>query len=161
MFHFIRKHTVIDKATAADCFFYLHTLFCIWIDSYFYCPIYFPHLLFLHVDKWFQLFLSNILFFLFHYNTNPSPEQVFLLFYLQDSFEHLWAFMLRSTIHLTICRGRRILVIYYVKKSSWESVAIRFTGDFWSYHIAEKAIKNVSISEILHILQMGMGIPVL
>ena len=29
--------------------------------------------------------------------------------------------MLRSTIHLTTCRGRRILVIYYVKKILWLS----------------------------------------
>ena len=33
------------KSAAADCFFYLYTLFCIWIDSYFYCPIYYPHLI--------------------------------------------------------------------------------------------------------------------
>ena len=33
------------KSAAADSFFYLYTLFCIWIDSYFYCPIYYPHLI--------------------------------------------------------------------------------------------------------------------
>ena len=89
MFYFIRKHTVIDKPAAADCFFYLHTLFCIWIDSYFYCPVYFPHLI--PIYEWFQLsFMNNM--FSFYYNTIQSPEQVFLLFIykiLLIIYEHL------------------------------------------------------------------------
>ena len=40
--------------------------------------------------------------------------------------------MLRSTIHLTTCRGRRILVIYYVKKGNPPPPALSAvaTGDF-------------------------------
>ena len=89
MFYFIRKHTVIDKPAATDCFFYLHTLFCIWIDSYFYCPVYFPHLI--PIYEWFQLsFMNNM--FSFYHNTIQSPEQVFLFFIykiLLIIYEHL------------------------------------------------------------------------
>ena len=109
MFHFICKHTVIDKSAAADCFFYLYTLFCIWIDSYFYCPIYFPHL----ISTCLQMISIAISeqYVLFYYNTSHPWEQVFSFLFIK----FFWAFMLRSTIHLTTCRGRRILVIYYVK----------------------------------------------
>ena len=112
MFHFICKHTVIDKSAAADCFFYLYTLFCIWIDSYFYCPIYFPHL----ISTCLQMISIAISeqYVLFYYNTSHPWEQVFSFLFIK----FFWAFMLRSTIHLTTCRGRRILVIYYVKFSS-------------------------------------------
>ena len=109
MFHFVSKHTVIDKSAAANCFFYLYTLFCIWIDSYFYCPIYFPHL----IPTCLQMIAIAIpeQYVLFHYNTSHLQEQVFPFLFIK----FFWAFMLRSTIHLTTCRGRRILVIYYVK----------------------------------------------
>ena len=35
---------------------------------------------------------------------------------------YLWAFMLKSTIHLTTWRGRRILVIYHVKLLATDSI---------------------------------------
>ena len=61
---------------------------------------------------------------------------VFLLFHLDQllSFIAYW--------HYSICKK----VIQYA---------------FWNGSKTEKAIKNVSISEILHVLQMGMGIPAL
>ena len=37
------KHLIIKKTTAADCFLYLDNLFFIWIDPYFYCPVYLSH----------------------------------------------------------------------------------------------------------------------
>ena len=39
----IRKHPVIEETTAADCLLYLGYLFFIWIDPYFYCPVYLSH----------------------------------------------------------------------------------------------------------------------
>ena len=127
MFHFICKHTVIDKSAAANCFFYLYTLFCIWIDSYFYCPIYFPHL----ISTCLQMISIAISeqYVLFYYNTSHPWEQVFSFLFIK----FFWAFMLRSTIHLTTCRGRRILVIYYVKSVFIVALVI-FLGNgkiFW------------------------------
>ena len=81
MFHFVSKHTVIDKSAAADCFFYLYTLFCIWIDSYFYCPIYFPHL----IPTCLQMIAIAITeqYVLFHYNTSHLQEQVFPFLFIK------------------------------------------------------------------------------
>ena len=81
MFHFICKHTVIDKSAAADCFFYLYTLFCIWIDSYFYCPIYFPHL----IPTCLQMISIAIpeQYVLFYYNTSHLQEQVFPFLFIK------------------------------------------------------------------------------
>ena len=43
---------------------------------------------------------------------------------------YLWAFMLKSTIHLTTWRGRRILVIYHVKNDlDKEFDELRFAVD--------------------------------
>ena len=81
MFHFICKHTVIDKSAVANCFFYLYTLFCIWIDSYFYCPIYFPHL----IPTCLQMISIAIpeQYVLFHYNTSRLQEQVFPFLFIK------------------------------------------------------------------------------
>ena len=88
MFYFIRKHTVIDKPAAADCFFYLHTLFCIWIDSYFYCPVYFPHLIPTYKQTnsiiVFRAICSSFIIIQFHCKNKR------FLFYLQKSFGYLW-----------------------------------------------------------------------
>ena len=51
----ICKHLVIKKTTAADCFLYLDNLFFIWIDPYFYCPVYLSHPDFLYTDELFLL----------------------------------------------------------------------------------------------------------
>ena len=40
----VRKHLVIDKAAAANCFLYLNSLLFIWIDPYFYGAVLFSHL---------------------------------------------------------------------------------------------------------------------
>ena len=50
----IRKHPVIEKTTAADCLLYLGYLFFIWIDPYFYCPVYLSHPDSLYTDGLFQ-----------------------------------------------------------------------------------------------------------
>ncbi len=42
----VRKHLVIDKAAAADCFLYLNSLLFIWIDPYFYGAVHFLTLAF-------------------------------------------------------------------------------------------------------------------
>ena len=46
----ICKHLVIKKTAAADCFLYLNYLLFIWIDPYFYCPVYLSHPDFLYTD---------------------------------------------------------------------------------------------------------------
>ena len=121
MFYFIRKHTVIDKPAAADCFFYLHTLFCIWIDSYFYCPVYFPHLI--PIYEWFQLSFTNNMFS-FYYNTIQSPEQVFLLFIykiLLIIYEHLCSNL--QFISLPEEVGEFLLYIMLKNVSSYNSAS--------------------------------------
>ena len=50
----IRKHPVIKKTTAADRLLYLGYLFFIWIDPYFYCPVYLSHPDSLYTDGLFQ-----------------------------------------------------------------------------------------------------------
>ena len=50
----IRKHPVIEKTTAADRLLYLGYLFFIWIDPYFYCPVYLSHPDSLYTDGLFQ-----------------------------------------------------------------------------------------------------------
>ena len=50
----ICKHLVIDKAAAADCLLYLNSLLFIWIDPYFYCPVYLSHPDSLYTDGLFQ-----------------------------------------------------------------------------------------------------------
>ena len=50
----IRKHPVIEKTTATDCLLYLGYLFFIWIDPYFYCPVYLSHPDSLYTDGLFQ-----------------------------------------------------------------------------------------------------------
>ena len=119
------------KSAAADCFFYLYTLFCIWMDSYFYCPIYFPHLISI---CWQMISIAaSEQYVLFYYNTIPLQEQVFsflsikIFWVFMRFMGYLWAFMLKSTIHLTTWRGRRILVIYYVKSTSDSAaISVRF-----------------------------------
>ena len=94
------------KSAAADCFFYLHTLFCIWIDSYFYCPIYFPHLI--PTYEWFQSSFLNNMFSFYYYNTIPTREQAFSFSFIK----FFWAFMLRSTIHLPPIEEGEFLLCY-------------------------------------------------
>ena len=62
------------KSAAADCFFYLYTLFCIWIDSYFYCPIYFSHL----IPTCLQMISIAVSeqYVLFHYNESIKKSIV-------------------------------------------------------------------------------------
>ena len=50
----VRKHLVIDKAAAADCFLYLNALLFIWIDPYFYGAVHFSHPGFLYTAVSFQ-----------------------------------------------------------------------------------------------------------
>ena len=50
----VRKHLVIDKAAAADCFLYLNALLFIWIDPYFYGAVRFSHPGFLYTAVSFQ-----------------------------------------------------------------------------------------------------------
>ena len=50
----VRKHLVIDKAAAADCFLYLNALLFIWIDPYFYGAVHFAHPGFLYTAVLFQ-----------------------------------------------------------------------------------------------------------
>ena len=50
----IRKHPVIEKAAAADCFLYLNALLFIWIDPYFYGAVHFSHPGFLYTAVLFQ-----------------------------------------------------------------------------------------------------------
>ena len=50
----VRKHLVIDKAAAADCFLYLNSLLFIWIDPYFYGAVHFAHPGFLYTAVLFQ-----------------------------------------------------------------------------------------------------------
>ena len=48
------KHPVIEKTTASDRLLYLGYLFFIWIDPYFYCPVYLSHPDSLYTDGLFQ-----------------------------------------------------------------------------------------------------------
>ena len=50
----VRKHLVIDKAAATDCFLYLNALLFIWIDPYFYGAVHFSHPGFLYTAVSFQ-----------------------------------------------------------------------------------------------------------
>ena len=50
----VRKHLVIDKAAAANCFLYLNSLLFIWIDPYFYGAVHFSHPGFLYTAVSFQ-----------------------------------------------------------------------------------------------------------
>ena len=72
------------KSAAADCFFYLYTLFCIWIDSYFYCPIYYPHL----IPTCLQMISIAVSeqYVLFHYNESIKNPSLMVLEFL---FSHL------------------------------------------------------------------------
>ena len=71
--------------------------------------------------------------FFLYYNTILLQEQVFsflstkIFWVFMGFMGYLWAFMLKSTIHLTTWRGRRILVIYHVKLISKPS-------PLWFFH---------------------------
>ena len=75
--------------------------------------------------------------FFIYYNTILPQEQVFsflstkIFWVFMGFMGYLWAFMLKSTIHLTTWRGRRILVIYHVKHQIHTSLQN-------SIHIEEK-----------------------
>ena len=64
----IRKHPVIEKTTAADRLLYLGYLFFIWIDPYFYCPVYLSHPDSLYTDGLFQqvLYFKDLFYSLWH-----------------------------------------------------------------------------------------------
>ena len=75
----IRKHPVIEKAAAADCFLYLGYLFFIWIDPYFYCPIYLSHPDSLYTDGLFQ----QVLYFKISFALSDIlSSSIFLLYFI-------------------------------------------------------------------------------
>ena len=75
----IRKHLIIKETAAADFFLYLRYLFFIWIDSYFYCPVYFSHPDFLYTD--------GLILFLW---THCSCFIIIYLFYKNKCFYELF-----------------------------------------------------------------------
>ena len=115
-----------NSRATADCFLYLGYLFFIWIDPYFYCPIYLSHPDSLYTDGLFQqvlyfkisFALSDILsssIFLLYFITMISQkhwmkikEHIVLLFYynifIVSEQVFLWFFMNLSR-HARMCNS--------------------------------------------------------
>ena len=83
----IRKHPVIEKAAAADRLLYLGYLFFIWIDPYFYCPVYLSHPDSLYTDGLFQqvLYFKDFFCSLWHL----SVQHLSAIFHNHDQIKTL------------------------------------------------------------------------
>ena len=83
----ICKHLVIKKTAAADCFLYLNYLLIIWIDPYFYCPVYLSHPDFLYTDGLFnRCYISKISFVL----SDILSSSIFLLYFITRIKQKHW-----------------------------------------------------------------------
>ena len=129
----IRKHPVIKKTTAADRLLYLGYLFFIWIDSYFYCPVYLSHPDSLYTDGLFQqvlyfkdffcslwLLIVQLLSAIFHnqnqtktlnenYYLNSLCTLTYCLFQLSKFQEHIVLF---SIIIYLLCQNKCFVIFY-------------------------------------------------
>ena len=127
----IRKHPVIEKTTAADCFLYLGYLFFIWIDPYFYCPVYLSHPDSLYTDGLFQqvLYFKDFFFSLWHL----IVQHLSAIFHNQNQTKTLNEnYYLNSLCTLTYCLFRpskfqeHIVLFYYNIFIVSEQVFLRF-----------------------------------
>ena len=141
----IRKHPVIKKTTAADCLLYLGYLFFIWIDPYFYCPVYLSHPDSLYTDGLFQqvLYFKDFFCSLWHL----IVQHLSAIFHNQNQTKTLNEnYYLNSLCTLTYCLFRpskfqeHIVLFHYNIFIVSEQVFLWFFMNFYAF---EQICSNV------------------